>query len=89
MNDPRFLAQIAHALGAYSVVLTAEYFGGHKICILFAALFVIYAAVKEFWYDANFELPKQTTFDNVLDFTFYMVGIVVCLGVIFGIKSHI
>ena len=33
------------------------------------------AAVKEFWFDANYETPKQTFLDNFEDFAGYLVGL--------------
>jgi hypothetical protein len=32
-------------------------------------------AVKEFWYDATQEVPKQSFSDNMLDFGMYVAGI--------------
>ena len=77
MNDSVVLAQIAHVLGGYGVVLTSAYWGGTKAALISAALLTLYAGLKEFWYDANYELPKQTTFDNVLDFSMYCVGMTI------------
>jgi hypothetical protein len=41
----------------------------------------VYATLKEHWYDANYELPKQTSVDNWLDWTFYALGCLASLGV--------
>jgi hypothetical protein len=40
-------------------------------------IFILVAALKEFWYDKNYELPKQTTADNTLDFLMYFTGLVI------------
>ena len=80
MTNPEFIAQAAHALTGYGVALTAAYFGWSLW--LAAALFVAYAALKEFWFDLNFETPKQTIWDSMLDFTFYLVGLAIGLGVV-------
>ena len=44
------------------------------------AVIVALAAVKEFWFDANYEVPKQTNFDNWTDFAGYLFG--VCLAAV-------
>lgn len=48
-----------------------------------AAPFVLYAGLKEFWYDANYELPRQTALDNWTDFSFYMLGLVLGAAIVF------
>ena len=69
--NPDFIAFQAHAWFAYAIVYT---FGAY------AALAVIPAvAAKEFLFDAKYEVPKQTTEDNLLDFTGYMTGVVLAL----------
>jgi multisubunit Na+/H+ antiporter MnhB subunit len=82
MNDPTYLAQAAHLLGAYSVMITAGHFWGHVGCIIAAIVFTALTAVKEFWYDANYEIPKQTNFDNILDFSMYAVGTIIGLLIV-------
>ena len=83
MNNPQFLAQIGHSLGGLSIILVTAYFTHGFIPVLVAAgAIVVAAAIKEFWYDANYELPKQTSTDNWMDFGFYMVGMIVGLGVV-------
>jgi hypothetical protein len=77
MNDPTFLAQSAHFFGAVAVIMSFCHFLGKPGGLIAAGILVAAAAVKEFWYDLKFELPKQTLKDSALDFTFYMVGIVV------------
>lgn len=84
MNDANVLAQIGHVLGGYGIVLTAAFLGGRVYAVSFAAALMVYAAVKEFWYDARFELPKQTWQDNVLDFSMYGVGTILGLVTTFA-----
>ena len=72
MNDPDVLAQIGHILGGYAVVFTAAAFT--QEWPYWAGALMAYAALKEFWYDANYEIPKQTWQDNLLDFCMYGVG---------------
>jgi hypothetical protein len=86
MNNPTFLAQSAHFFAAYSVMMTADHFWGKTASLITAGIFMAVAAVKEFWYDANYEIPKQTNFDNILDFSGYAVGTAVALLVI--LLSH-
>lgn len=88
MNDPNFLAQSAHFFGSYAAMLTAEALWGHTGSIITGIVFMLAAALKEFWYDANYELPKQTAFDNILDFSFYGVGTIAGLLVDLLVKHH-
>ena len=71
MNDPQYLAQVGHFLGGGSILLVA--------CVFLGA----HAAIKEFWYDMHYELPKQTWGDSAMDFTFYLLG--ACAG--FGLVA--
>lgn len=89
MNNPQFLAQIGHFFGAYSIIITMAFLFSHMVCLVIAGLFILYAALKEFVYDANYELPKQTAADNWMDFAFYMLGVGVSLAMIFLIKPHV
>ena len=85
MNDADVLAQIAHFGYGALVVVTAAYLGGDRRAFGFAGAWAVYAALKEFVYDANFELPKQTWRDNVLDFSTLVGGALFGLGVV-GVK---
>lgn len=77
MNSAAYLAQAAHFLGAVSGVLAfAAFFGLAHVWIPLVGG-VAAAALKEFWYDATYELPKQTWKDNLLDFCFYALGMAV------------
>lgn len=82
MNNSTFLAQSAHFFGAYSTVMSSYVFGGKVAAIIVSGSFIAAAAIKEFFYDAKYEIPTQTTFDNVLDFSSYMVGLGVALAVV-------
>jgi len=75
MTNPVYLAQASHVLGGYSFVLTVAFLSNRfwLACVMFV-LGVGLAGVKEFWYDAKYELPAQTSFDNWLDFSTYIVG---------------
>jgi hypothetical protein len=89
MNDPTFLAQSAHFFGAIAVLMTASHIFGKEVALIIAGVFVVLALIKEFWYDLNYELPKQTVGDSALDFTFYMVGVVVACCFIIFIKPKL
>lgn len=83
MNDSTVLAQFGHVLGAYAIVITADYFT-HKrwVAWTFGGLMMLYAFFKEFWFDANFEIPHQTFKDNMLDFSMYLLGVLLALLVV-------
>jgi hypothetical protein len=74
MNNPNYLAQVGHVLFAYSLILTLGFYSGHLACYIALGVGIPIAALKEFWYDADYELPKQTAWDNILDFSMYVVG---------------
>lgn len=83
MNDPKVLAQFGHFFGAYSIVMTAHHIFGKLITMAVIAALIVYAAIKEFWYDAKYEIPTQSVWDNLLDFTFYVLGMIVSGLVVF------
>lgn len=87
MNDPNFLAASAHFFGAYSVIMTANYLWGHTACLIAAGAFAITAAAKEFWYDAHYEIPAQTTEDNLFDFSTYMLGVLAAILMVFLVNK--
>ena len=66
--SPEWIAAQAHIWFAYAVVHT---FGYAAI-----APMVIAAGVKEFYFDARYEVPKQTATDNWTDFAGYCLGVV-------------
>jgi hypothetical protein len=80
MNNPQFLAQIGHVLFGCLVMVLAAFFGGTKATWIALPIMVVFALIKEFWYDATYELPKQTFADNAMDFGFYCLGTGVGLG---------
>lgn len=70
-TNPDFIVANAHLWFAAFVVLAS---GGST---LVAVLCVLLAAVKEFWFDAKYEMPHQTTGDDWCDFGEYLVGIII------------
>jgi hypothetical protein len=76
MNSPIYLAAMAHIGWATLLILSCSMFLHTHRWILLASFFLtLFAAIKEFWYDARYELPPQTTKDNVQDFLGYLGGI--------------
>ena len=69
--NPDFIAFNAHAGFAYALVHT---FGWRAALVVIPA-----AAAKEFWFDATYEVPKQTFSDNAMDFAGYATGVVLAL----------
>lgn len=83
MDNPTFLAEMAHFAWAYGILLTAALWSVQRrhIVQLFLA-FVAFAVVKEFWYDLRYEVPVDTVAGSALDFAVYMLGGCVALLVI-------
>lgn len=79
MTDPSYIGASAHAYGACSLVLAGYVFGGWKGVAWVLCVGIPVAALKEFWYDATYELPRQTSRDNRTDFLTYLGGAVLAL----------
>jgi hypothetical protein len=82
MNNNYFLAAMAHSgwsglIIACGGILTMAGLPNLMVVGALSAGMVLFAAVKEFWYDANYELPKQTAFDNITDFLGYCAGVAI------------
>ncbi len=89
MNNANFLAQAGHFLWGFGSVVAVAYALGRGAALMMFGLNVLYASVKEWIYDANFELPKQTWKDNLLDFSMYAVGCTAGLLYVFFIPRYI
>ena len=86
MTSPTYWAQSLHVFSAYAIVLTAAYLWTRLAGVIAAILVIGAGAFKEFYYDAKYETPAQTTWDNVLDFITYAAGAILALLVIFFFK---
>ena len=88
MDNPVFLAEMAHFAWAYGILLTAALFSLNKrhLVQLFLA-FAAFAVLKEFWYDLRYEVPVDSLAGSALDFAVYMLGGFVALAVI-GIRRR-
>ena len=77
MNSVAYLAAMAHVGWACLLMLLVALLSGRSIraCMWASIALVIFAAGKEWLYDANFEIPKQTFRDNAGDFLGYLGGI--------------
>src|SRR5207244_10114312 len=49
-------------------------FGGMFAAWIALPCIVVAAAIKEFWYDPTYELPRQTLADDAMDFGFFCLG---------------
>lgn len=77
------VAQASHvAIGAAVVALTSARFHGPSKYIA-AGIVVALAAVKEFWFDQNFE-DAVTRGSNLEDWSYYVLGCVVALLILWG-----
>jgi hypothetical protein len=72
MENVQYLAQVGHFFGALSVVLSIAIFFAHAGLWLAFGLGLIYALLKEFWFDIQFE--KDTWSNSIMDFSFYVLG---------------
>ncbi len=83
MTDATVIAQINHVLASYAIILTVNRFTRKRWVVnLTSSLMATYALLKEFWYDATYEIPHQTFKDNMLDFSMYSVGILLALLIV-------
>ncbi|MFI5091078.1 MAG: hypothetical protein ACHP7P_13565, partial [Terriglobales bacterium] len=74
-TNPDFIAANAHCWFAFAIVTVVM-----PHWALVPAVAVPAAAIKEFWFDANYEVPHQTFMDNLEDFGGYMLGILLGIG---------
>jgi hypothetical protein len=76
MNSVQYLAAMAHIGWAALIVLSVAMFSDQSYVWtgIFSGVLIVLAACKEFLYDANYELPKQTSADNWEDFFGYVGG---------------
>jgi hypothetical protein len=86
MMNVQIIAQGVHFLLGFSAILLTALIGvlaGYPTGPVEVALgvVVVLAAVKEFFYDIVYELPKQTWGDSIMDFAFYLLGAAVATGI--------
>jgi hypothetical protein len=78
-----FVAQVAHFGAAYTI-LSVFILRFPKYQAYAAFGMVVYAVLKEFWYDANYEIPKQPFLNNLLDFSMYVGGVITAFVVVYA-----
>jgi hypothetical protein len=89
MNNVTYLAAMAHIGWAYLIPLTFAFLGATLFQLIgLTSLFILYAAIKEYWYDANYELPKQSFQENTQDFIGYLGGLLF-LWIVILIKLYL
>ena len=75
---PAFITAMAHCWFAFSVLAVAARYG--LTFWVAVPVFVLLAAVKEFWFDLRFETtPPQTIFSSTEDFAEYLLGVVLAI----------
>jgi hypothetical protein len=83
MSDVQVLASGCHFLMSFGPLVVAAYLGASLLVLKCLSGFVIlFALVKEFLYDANFEVPHQTFQMNLEDFLGYCAGTAFAWGVV-------
>ena len=74
-TNVQFLANVGHATVPYSIIATFPRYRWYILAIVAA-----YAAWKEYYFDARYEVPKQSFWDNTEDFIGYLAGsLLACL----------
>jgi len=76
ITDKEFdlVAQNAHVLAGALAVLGSIALWGPSSKLPATVMMIAFAAIKEFWYDQQYESPEVRG-SNLRDFTFYCVGI--------------
>lgn len=74
IEDKEFeiVSQSAHVFSGWAIALTGLHY--HQVWVPIA--FVAYSAVKEFWYDQNYE-TQEVRGSNLLDFCMSTLGAVI------------
>lgn len=90
-DNPNFNAQAAHfSVGSTIGMIACAGHRAHnhapKQYLFMVIGFTLYASLKEFWYDANYEIPPQPFGSNFEDWLFYMMGFMtgVFIGAMFN-----
>ena len=84
MSNTQFLAFMAHAGWAGFATLAVVVLHGTTTALLISTgAWIVAAALKEYGYDARYELPKQTFAMNTQDFIGYCAGLVVAWIIIY------
>lgn len=78
------LAQKAHMLGGGLAMLGPHALWGKRSLRYAVPIFVVCAAAKEFWFDANYQ-DAEIRGSDLKDFAFYMIGMVLALLLL---KTH-
>lgn len=78
------IGQTAHTLAGILVVLGPNALFGSRFMWAWVLALIIFAAVKEFWYDQNYETSDERG-NNGKDFGFYILGLAIGL-ILWGIK---
>lgn len=78
------IGQVAHTLAGILVVLGPNALFGSRFMWAWVLALIIFAAVKEFWYDVNYESSDERG-NGWEDFGFYIIGEVIGL-VLWGLK---
>jgi hypothetical protein len=88
IKDKEFnsVSQIAHTLGGAFAMVCGSYLFGPWSLFDIAPLFVLYAGIKEFWYDVRYE-SKAVRGSSLEDFLFYLFGMVIGIAIVLG-KIH-
>lgn len=73
------VSQFAHFFTSYAIVLTACLWGTRPGLIIGAGM-VLFAALKEFWFDAKYE-DVETRGSSPRDFAFYASGVALAFAV--------
>jgi hypothetical protein len=82
MTDPNFLGYSTHVWSAAFLTSLGFIFGGIAGAWIALVLMMVFAFVKEFWYDAKHE-PNQTLWNNIWDTVFYFGGCVLAMVIVY------
>jgi hypothetical protein len=77
------VSQMCHFLISYAVIVTTAYFT-HGIwpLVIVNGVVIVFACLKEFWFDPRYE-TREVAGSDLVDFSFYMVGLLVSNLLIF------
>lgn len=74
-------AYTTHILGAALIIVAFAYLLGSAYWYYYAGVTIAYAAVKEFWYDENYE-TVEVRGSNLTDFLYYIAGVALGLAIV-------
>ncbi len=81
-----FVSQVSHVIGGALVVFATTSLFSDRYLLQIGVVFTLLVAIKEFWYDTNYETAVVRG-SNWEDFSFYLMGYALAVLLYYLIKQ--